>query len=220
MQITRDIKDIYNAYLKTMRTSQNKPWRPRKNFDKFTDENYVYCNRLLQFFNSQPQINYEDFFNAPYTVYEDFIPDLKFYTTRKAITCYVNYIAKLQNLPPDNEYHLNHAKQSLKYIRDYCVDNDIPWDDYLNSEEYIPHWLKHLKRRDTSIYVLMTYNNFKQLMDCLESDIIILYMQQIYDNYLTYKNMYLKSKVMKPFLQAAIPKCKAAINEQNAHNKK
>ena len=80
--ITEREKFIYNTYLRVHRTKQNKPFRYRKQFDDFQDnENYIHVKKLGAFFKKFSHIEPEVFFNAPYNLYPDdnSIYDLKFY---------------------------------------------------------------------------------------------------------------------------------------------
>ena len=90
-------KSIYNTYLRVSRTKQNKPFRYRKNFDKFDDDpSFVFVKKLSLFFTKFPHIKLNDFFEAPYNVYLDNSPyyDLKYYTTPKAVKVYGLYMKK------------------------------------------------------------------------------------------------------------------------------
>ena len=91
--ITELEKSIYNAYLKHMRLSQNKPYKLRKDFNEFEkNKNYPYIQRIANMFRSCPHINLDDYFIAPYKVYtledEDMVYTLDFYRSMKALGCY------------------------------------------------------------------------------------------------------------------------------------
>ena len=77
-------KSVYNTFLRVKRVEQNKPFRARKNFDKFEDgDDYPYVKKLGMFFNKFSHIKMINFFTAPYRVYTDSVEqfDLKFYTS-------------------------------------------------------------------------------------------------------------------------------------------
>ena len=88
-------KLIYNNFLEVSKRINNKPLRYRKNFDNFSDENYVYINKLSIFFKKFNHINIKDFFEAPYFVYNDNYYDLKFYLSHRAIQSYTLYNSNL-----------------------------------------------------------------------------------------------------------------------------
>lgn len=150
-------KNIYNTYLKVSRTRNNLPYRFRKNFDNFKDsEHYVSVKRLGIFFNKFPHIKLEDFFNAPYEVYlDDDMFDLKFYTTPKATKMYGLYTKKRDDESPDSENQIAYIKSSLLFIYEYCRDNKLTLDEYINHRtEDIHTFLTHLRERKVSIYAL------------------------------------------------------------------
>ena len=89
----KHLHNIYNTYLWSSRTLKNKPFKRRKNFDKWDEtEDFILCTKLNNFFLSFPNIDINTFFEAPHKVMTDFNPTLKFYTTRKAIKCYTIWI--------------------------------------------------------------------------------------------------------------------------------
>ena len=92
-------KHIYNTWLYVTRTNSGKPFRARKNFDKFEDDkNYVFVQKLNRFFTKYKNIEVSDFFLAPYKVYPDnTMYDLKFYLSQKAIKIYKIYEKKIEN---------------------------------------------------------------------------------------------------------------------------
>lgn len=213
MQISPNVRDIYNTYLRVTRTARDLRWRPRKDFSKFSDTQLVQCEKLNKFFKQYPHISQDLYFEAPFKIIKDFTPMLKFYCNRVAMSCYTQYLQYLQDLSPDDEWHISGAKKSIKHIIKHCASNEIPWDAYIESSKYIPHWLSDYKRRDVSLYVLMTFPNFKNKVDCLEKDVIILYMPE-YMKYVKYKRAFNNSKKLKPFLEKALPKCRN-ITEKN-----
>ena len=83
----RGIEQIYNTYLRVSRTKKNLPFKLRKDFsDIQKEERYPILLKLENFFKRNPYVNLNDFFEAPYHVYEDekdFILD--FYLSQKAV---------------------------------------------------------------------------------------------------------------------------------------
>lgn len=89
-------KSVYNSFLATSRSAQNKPFKIRKNFKNFEDSsNYIHLQRLCRLFARNPSITPQQFFLAPYKIWEDGgYFDLRFYTTPKALKIYKLYKQK------------------------------------------------------------------------------------------------------------------------------
>lgn len=83
---------IYNTWLRVTRTSQNKPFRLRKNFTNLNESTNLSLLKLESFFQRNKTIDMDDFFVAPFKLYDDTsnMP-LSFYTTLKAIKVYKNF---------------------------------------------------------------------------------------------------------------------------------
>lgn len=82
-------KHIYNTFLKTARTSANKPYRLRRDFSNLDDITVACLKRLATFFKNHNSIDVEEFFSAPYKLYKDeTYYDLKYFTSLKAIKAY------------------------------------------------------------------------------------------------------------------------------------
>ena len=80
MQITEKEKHIYNSFLATSREVQNKPFRLSKDFTNLADDVYITLKKISSFFDRNQNINYTDYFKAPYIVYnKDAYYDLDFY---------------------------------------------------------------------------------------------------------------------------------------------
>ena len=91
--ISKKEEAIYNSYLYASRSAQNKPTKFRKDFSKLKDEDFVAVKKLSLFFNKHSNINYHDWFIAPFKVYsKDDYYDLRFYNTRKALKCYTIFM--------------------------------------------------------------------------------------------------------------------------------
>lgn len=89
---------IYNTWLRITRSSQNKPYRLRKNFGNLNESTSTALVKLESFFMRNKTIDMEDFFVAPFKLYDDTsnMP-LNYYTTLKAIKIYKNYKKYIEN---------------------------------------------------------------------------------------------------------------------------
>ena len=92
-------KRVYNSWLATTRKNTGKPFRLRKNWEKFADRpEYACVKKLALLFIRYDNINIDEWFEAPYVVYTDRIQyDLKQYTMMKQFQTYRLYIQKKHN---------------------------------------------------------------------------------------------------------------------------
>ena len=126
-------KYVYNTFLRVKRIEQNKPFRARKNFDKFEDsDDYPYVKKLGMFFNKFSHIKMNNFFTAPYRVYTDSVEqfDLKFYTSPRSTKLYGIYAEQLDSENPDTEHHISFIKESMLYMFQFCRDNKLTFEQY------------------------------------------------------------------------------------------
>jgi hypothetical protein len=153
-------KNIYNSFLHASRTAKNKPFKPRLNFEKLDGTTELALKKLHNFFKSHQSINTRDFFSAPYKIYssDDFF-DLKFFTTPRAIKCYVEYMKQLETSSADSEDTINRCKESCSFIFKYCAENKLTLQAYkaahINST---PLYLLHLKEHKINFYTLHGLN--------------------------------------------------------------
>jgi len=213
IMITEDVKQVYNEYLKTLAKSQNRGFRYRRNFDKFDDEHLVLCNKIVSRLKLS-NIDSETFFDAPIQVMNDFTPTLQFYATYPAIKCYTTWVKQRQNLPPDHPYQLQAIKKSLQYIVKYCTENDIEWDQFIYSDALTPHWMHQLKSQQVSIYALMGFPDFKQQLDRIDDEIKALIIQNISDNYVSYRRAYHESSKARELVIRGSEACKLFLKRK------
>ena len=69
--ITLSEKNIYNKYLAVTRSSQGKPFKLRKQFDDLDDHKTACLKKLSLFFNKFKHVDMDDFFSAPWRIYND-----------------------------------------------------------------------------------------------------------------------------------------------------
>ena len=156
MSLTALEKQIYNAYLIASRTSKNKPFKLRQNFNNIDDKTYVILKKLSLLFQNNKSVSIEEFFKAPFVYYADTnYLDLQFFTTLKAIKCYTSYKRKLETLSPDSVENIDNCKQCCKFIMRYCVENNLTLNEYksINSGT-TPLVLQHLRDHNINFYVI------------------------------------------------------------------
>ena len=169
-------KIIYNNFLEVSKKVNNKPVKYRKNFDNFPDENYIIVSKLSNFFYKFKHLKIKDFFEAPYFVYDENYFDLKFYLSPKAIKAYTLYNDKFLLNNPDNVNTLSKMQESIKFIYNYCKENNINIKDYLAVKEGEYNvFMKHIKNRDVIIFILFAFNNFEKVVRSIDTDIKTMY---------------------------------------------
>ena len=154
--ISEKEKIIYNNFLYTQRTSQNKPFKSRQNFDKIAGTEEASLKKLFLLLSKYNHINYNDFFIAPYKIYgKDNYFDLTFYNTTRALKCYTMYMKGKELSDPDNGVTIKTAKECIKFIHKYCTQNNLTLSQYKNTKEgTIPVSLQHLRDHKINFYTL------------------------------------------------------------------
>jgi hypothetical protein len=163
------IEYIYNTYLRVSRQQTNKPFRYRKNFEGFEKEaNYLPTLRLKSFFSRNPKIKIEDYFLAPYVVFCDdksTFYELNFYNSLQATKTYSIYSKKVLMEDPDSDIQLQKIKEGLVFIKNFCIENQILLNDYLNfKSKKIHDFLIHLTEKKITIYNLFPFKGFDKTL--------------------------------------------------------
>jgi hypothetical protein len=158
--ISEKEKIIYNSFLYTQRISQNKPFRPRQNFDKITGTEEASIKKLFLLLSKYRHINYNDYFIAPYKVYgKDNYFELSFYNTTRALKCYTMYMKDKELSDPDHPETLESSKECLKFIHKYCTREKITLDQYKNAVDgTMPLILQHLREHKINFYIIHSLN--------------------------------------------------------------
>lgn len=171
------ISDIYNTFLRISRSRQNKPYKLRSNFDGFEKtENYLPVLKLKNFFDRNYTVNMEDFFTAPYEVYEEnSYYDLDFYNSLVAVKVYNMYCVKKNQLNPDSELQVNSILRGLKFIQNFCSEKKIKLSQYLTHKEVgslTNSFIMHLKDKSVSIYNLFAFKDFQKIYGSMDFEVL------------------------------------------------
>jgi hypothetical protein len=164
----KDLENIYNTYLRISRTRKNLPYKTRKDFSNISDDvNYVTLLKLENFFNRNPYVNLNDFFEAPYMIYEDENHfDLSFYITQKAMKTYSLYQKKKTYLDPDSDVQRKAVLNGLEFIYKFCKENKISLDEYMcHKSNAINTVFLHLKEKNISVYNCLAFSNFDKAIN-------------------------------------------------------
>jgi hypothetical protein len=193
-------KNIYNSHLRISRSSQNLPFKLRKNFYKFEDTaKYVYVKKLSLFFKKYDHLNIDDYFSAPYKIYpdSDFF-DLKFFTTQKAIKAYSLYKQAQQNTDPDSEEQIKFTTDSLYFIYEFCKQNNINLRDYTSHKiGPVNTFITHLNQSKVNIYSLFGFQDFEQKIKQADLDVVKFIIPNIIENLGTFRSRFYSSKKLK-----------------------
>jgi len=219
--VTRNEKDVYNLHLSISRSSRNKPFKIRENFEGLEETpDYLFLKKLTKFFFDFPHIDPNIFFKAPYSIYPDeewF--DLKFFASLKAVNAYSIYFKSLQEKSPDSQENIEFIKNSLRFIGSFCIRNNILLSDYMKYSKGITSiWMKHIKEHKISVYVLLEFPEFYSTIQTTPSDEVYMFLGYIYDNLQTYINRYNTSVIARKFVKEGMKKISDFI-EKNIKNK-
>ena len=129
MEITEFDKRVYNLYLSSVRSCQNKPYTLRKNFDGFVDDDkFAYLKALSSRFSKTPHLMCKEYFSAPFTLGDEGHFDLKYYSSMRAVGAFSRLSKSSENRPPDEQ--LDYLKQSFLFIYKFCKDHELKLNDY------------------------------------------------------------------------------------------
>jgi hypothetical protein len=190
-------KQIYNNFLKTSKIHNKQPFKFRKNFETFDKEKLFLIKKLSIFFRKFPHISQEEYFKAPYEVYQDenYFP-LDYFTSLKATRAYTLFIRKRDSLDPDNIDQLTNIKQSLKFIYIFCKQHNISPLSYINhmtNNEY--SFILHLKEHKINIYTLLGYNDFERNLKKRDAQVVkFIIGDDLYNNISSLRTKFFNSK--------------------------
>ena len=209
-EVTDFEKHIYNRYLAVSRGSQGKPYKLRKDFSNFADDsNYFYIKKLSMFFNRFKHIDIEEFFKAPFSIYNDQLFDLKFYTSQRALKVYTLFNQRKQLIPPDHDDQLYGIKKSLQYILRFCNNNNIDIDDYIShTDGGLPSFVMHLKHCNVTVYTLFGFEDFERVLGSIDRDHLKFTLGELVDNIPQFRTRFMTSTLAKKLVRSGVNKLK------------
>ena len=160
-------KRIYNAYLGATKRGQDLPYKLRQNFVDFEDTgDYALVQRLVKFFSTRKQIDVNEFFSAPYEIYDDMGHlTLKDYVGLKACNWYTTYKAETVKTLDDPDT-IKKILESFKFIIKFCRKNNIKSvEDYVKFQEtgkMYPSYILHVKNGEVIFQVFFGYLHFEK----------------------------------------------------------
>jgi hypothetical protein len=195
---------IYNTFLAISRKKQNKPFKLRKDFEDFEqDPKYTPVKKLAYFFERFENIDVNDFFLAPYAIYENdenAFYDMEFYLTQKARHVYSLYMKKKDNVEVDSEENIEKCKESLLFIYKYCKEKNIPVTEYLDvvtEGNVLPDFAKHLKNRNVNIYTLFAFPDFENKFFKISADLLDFMFGSLYNDFVQFRRKFIMSNKCK-----------------------
>lgn len=218
--------------MSTFRNMSGKPYKYRENFDKFETEHpedFLYLQRLENFFRNYSSINPKIFFKAPFILYKDGgYFDLKYYTSQRAIKGYTTYLKQLEEELPDSKNQLEFIKDSLLHIKDFCINNNITVSEYLKHRKGVSlTWMCDVVKTNISPYLVVGLSYFNlslySLIDDTPEDECEMLLGGLLSNYPSFKTKMDNSKHAKTLVIKGIQtinnilknnKCNANILEK------
>lgn len=200
--MTEQEKHVYNNYLIVTRSKQGKPFRVRKDFEKFEEQKcYSYVKRLCAFFNRYPHIKIKEFFEAPYNIYSDTQHlSIDYYLTRAAIKSYSLYQKKLQDTSPDHQ--IESIRASLQFIGSFCMRNNLPLEQYIyHKTGCIYTWMLHYREHNINIYSLFEMGDVLSIVSKAPKDERELLTDDLNKIITTFKMRYVSSNTAKQFVR-------------------
>ena len=206
-------QQIYNKFHAVTRSCMNKPFKLRKDFTGFEEKHpdkIFYLKKLSLFFNRFKHISPDDFFKAPFDIYQDVSDfDLKFYTSQRALKVYTMYIQKREMKSPDSDDQLASIKKSLEYILRFCNNNKINIDQYTkHTTGNIPTFVQHLKECNVNVYTLLGFDDFETILNSADREHVNFMIGDIVVSLPKYRTLFASSSLAKKFVRSGITKIK------------
>lgn len=202
---------IYNTHLRISRSRKGLPFKYRKDFSHLND---CYVNSLKKisiFLAKFPHIKLENFIKAPYEIYSDEEHfELDYYTTLKATKAYTLYEKRLETMDPDTTEQLTNTIDSLKFISNFCKEQNIAVDNYIehvtgNTSSYI----LHLKEHRVNVYSLFGFPTFERSIRATDTELLKFILgEDFLSNLPGFRLKFFASKKAKVLVELGIQKIK------------
>lgn len=179
-------------------------------------------DNLTEFLINHSHINIDMFMEAPYKVYskgsKNYYP-LSFYSKPLALRTYFLYKNLLDGESADSDDNLFLIKDSIIFIKNFCIEKNITLKEYLNySESATYSWCHHLMDNKISIYNLLAFSffgiNIYMLLNQLPPDERELFLHNYNNNISEYMDKLNNSEKAKLLLLRGYDKIKKTINNE------
>jgi gamma-glutamylcyclotransferase (GGCT)/AIG2-like uncharacterized protein YtfP len=161
----------------------NKPFKLKKTSD-FNEEQLKLLNRMKSILDSNPEINVDEFFIAPYYVYDK--PSkpfpLKWFTNMTSFSVYSEYKKQQDNEHPDSDTAINSTVNSIKFIKEFCSEKNITLKDYFYTYKLgvFPAVVMHYIENKVNAYVMFINENIVKELDYTLSDLQTLLEEKLF----------------------------------------
>lgn len=219
-QITDLEKHLFNKHLAVSRSEKNKPFKLKKDFSSVIDtDKHKYLKRISILFKKHPEINPDLFFKAPYKLYPDVeYFGLDYFSTMRAVKAYTTYKKQLFLQDPDTQ--IEQVKESLKFIANFCIDNNIHFHQYpYHRSSDLFTWMQHYKQSKINIYSIMEFTNIFSSVKSLAEDVQKFFVGEFVEQFQNLYINYNKTTKLKPYIQKAIPVLSNFVEKQLTHTK-
>lgn len=169
------VKDVYNEHLVVTRTFHGKPFKLKKNFDNFHDDDrFEDYYRMSIWFERHPEINRKMFFEALlYFNRDKQAIHIKHYMHPRSLTTYTRYKKLLNSMDLSSSDILRNSIESWKFLSNYCEEKNLSIGQYLKHIEdgsITKIWMKHVKEGKILIYNLFAFTDFYDTLKILYRD--------------------------------------------------
>lgn len=202
-----------------MRGSQDKSYTLRRDFTDFEkNPNYPKIKKISNLFKSCPHINIDDYFIAPYKVYEideGQVYTLDFYQSMKALGCYKQYMVIKELCDPDEDHQLEFITNSFRFIGKFCFENKLTFEEYIKYKRgFTYEWMKHYAEKKISLLCLLEYDYIYDMIMGIEEEHRSLLLGDLDKRFYTIKGEYLKSKKAQILVKYTIEKLQKILKKQ------
>lgn len=209
---------LYNKHLAVSRSAKNKPFKLKQNFDDIVGtEKHKFLYRIATLFKKHSEIDPDLFFRSPYKLYPDVeFFGLDYFSSMRAVKSYTLYKKTLFLQDPDLQ--LDHVKQSLSFISNFCIKNKILFHQYkIHKTIDVFSWMIHYKQNKINIYSLFEFSDIMSSTQQLAEDIQKFYLSNFCEKFTELYTLYSNSNCLKPYLKKAYPVVENFIYKQ-IHN--
>lgn len=210
--MTENQKNIYNAYLKSMREAQNKPWKARKDFSNFDETKKSHIERIESILSSK-NINAFQFFKAPYVVWEDSqnIP-LDFYKGFKALKAYRLYVYRLLNTEYESPECQMMISSGFQHIEKKCKSNGIKdLKEYAKWVNTYPEFLLDLKEGNICYYNIFGLEGAEEVLVNFDKEQIEFLIEDFYEVLDCLRVNYFRSEILQDTINRNIKNIKEKL---------
>ena len=213
MSISTFEKNIYNTHLKVSRSHQNKPWRPRENFDKLTIVEEELLKKISNILSTK-NIQADFYFKAPYDLWKDkdYYP-LEYFGKFKAIKAYNLWLEKNMFENPDEDVVVDMVKEGFLFIFNRCKQLKLKSiEKWFEHKTYYPEFLIALSERKITYYNILAINSYDKYLKTYIKEDIDFIVTDFYNTIESLRTRYYRTKKLKILNEKIITKLNKILN--------